>query len=145
MDGLIGLLNPFLKKHYITRISSVFFVAPLKMTLYFASNFISLVCFLVDIPELIVLEIKPNRDLRVETIYFMQCTQSWDRKSEMTFLILKILFLYTLPLIFMSITYFQIVRVLWKSDNIPGHQETKKYSSNHAGKILILASEIQNK
>lgn len=83
--------------------------------------------FFADIPELIVLETR-TRDLRVATHYFTQCEQTWDRKSEMTFLILKILFLYTLPLVFMSITYLQIVRVLWRSENIPGHQETRKYN-----------------
>ncbi|KAK6633171.1 hypothetical protein RUM43_012915 [Polyplax serrata] len=33
----------------------------------------------------------------------------------------------------MSITYFQIVRVLWKGDNIPGHQERKLYSQDLSG------------
>lgn len=87
-----------------------------------------------DIPDLIVLETRQNRELRVDTIYFMQCTQSWGRDSELIFLIFKILFLYTLPLVFMTVTYWQIVRVLWKSDNIPGHQETKKSTPKHPSK-----------
>lgn len=32
---------------------------------------------------------------------------------------------YRLPLVLMTIAYFQIVRVLWKSDTIPGHRESR--------------------
>lgn len=31
----------------------------------------------------------------------------------------------SIPLILMSIAYYQIVRVLWKSDTIPGHRESR--------------------
>lgn len=33
--------------------------------------------------------------------------------------------LFRLPLILMTIAYTQIVRVLWKSDTIPGHRESR--------------------
>ncbi|KAK6633170.1 hypothetical protein RUM43_012914 [Polyplax serrata] len=35
-----------------------------------------IVSLVFDIPDLVVLETKPNRHLSVETVYFMQCTQS---------------------------------------------------------------------
>lgn len=53
-------------------------------------------------------------------ILFTQCEISWSQKSQVTFTIMKLIFLYTGPLIFMSVAYWQIVKVLWKSD-IPGH------------------------
>lgn len=45
---------------------------------------------------------------------------SWSQGSQVIFTIVKLIFLYTGPLIFMSVAYWQIVRVLWRSD-IPGH------------------------
>ncbi|KAJ9574924.1 hypothetical protein L9F63_007890, partial [Diploptera punctata] len=55
----------------------------------------------------------------------------------MVFHVMKTVLLYTVPLVFMSIAYTQIVRVLWRSDNIPGHTETMKYhataSCNNSG------------
>ena len=57
-----------------------------------------------------------NNDL----IYYYQCIPTWSKSSNLLFLITKIIFLYTLPLIFMSFAYYQIIQVLWRS-NIPGH------------------------
>jgi hypocretin (orexin) receptor 2 len=82
-----------------------------------------------DIPELMVLQTKPRKDLRIETHLFTQCVPTWSDRSEMTFHVMKAVLLYTLPLIFMSVAYCQIVRVLWRSDNIPGHTESTNYYS----------------
>jgi len=57
-------------------------------------------------------------------IYLTQCEALWSQESETAYQIAKIVVLYVLPLLLMSVTYYQIVRVLWKSDNIPGHTET---------------------
>jgi len=57
-------------------------------------------------------------------IYLTQCEALWSQESETAYQIAKIVVLYVLPLSLMSVTYYQIVRVLWKSDNIPGHTET---------------------
>jgi hypocretin (orexin) receptor 2 len=80
-----------------------------------------------DIPELMVLQTQPRKELRIETHFFTQCVPSWSDRSETTFHVMKTVLLYTLPLIFMSVAYCQIVRVLWRSDNIPGHTETMNY------------------
>nr|QRN45465.1 allatotropin receptor [Carausius morosus] len=77
-----------------------------------------------DIPELIVLKTQRRPELRVDTLYLTQCVSSWTESSDMTFHAVKALVLYTLPLLFMAVAYCQIVRVLWSSDNIPGHLET---------------------
>ncbi|XP_054275425.1 orexin receptor type 2-like [Macrosteles quadrilineatus] len=82
-----------------------------------------LLALMFDIPELIVLT-TVKKELKVDVIYFTQCVPSWSYQAEMTFNTLKIVLLYTFPLLFMSVAYWQIVRVLWKSDNIPGHSET---------------------
>ncbi|XP_015598583.1 orexin receptor type 2 isoform X2 [Cephus cinctus] len=79
-----------------------------------------LLALLFDIPELLVLQTVPAAHLRVETVFFTQCAPSWSQRSEATFTIIKLILLYTGPLIFMSVAYWQIVQVLWRSD-IPGH------------------------
>ncbi|XP_011343395.1 orexin receptor type 2 isoform X1 [Ooceraea biroi] len=78
-----------------------------------------LIALLFDIPELLVLHTVPSNS-RVQTILFTQCVWSWSQESQTTFTIIKLIFLYTGPLLFMSVAYWQIVRVLWRSD-IPGH------------------------
>ncbi|XP_023712411.1 orexin receptor type 2-like isoform X3 [Cryptotermes secundus] len=80
-----------------------------------------------DVPELMVLQTQPRKELRIETHFFTQCVPSWSDRSETTFHVMKTVLLYTVPLIFMSVAYCQIVRVLWRSDNIPGHTETMNY------------------
>ncbi|KAK9686232.1 7 transmembrane receptor (rhodopsin family) [Popillia japonica] len=73
-----------------------------------------LLALLFDIPELIVYRTK-KMDLQVDTIYFTQCSTSWSRRADTSWTLLKMVLLYGIPLIFMSATYCQIVRVLWKS------------------------------
>lgn len=75
-----------------------------------------------DIPELLVLE-AINKTKRM-FIYLTQCEALWSQESETAYQIAKTIVLYVLPLLLMSVAYYQIVRVLWKSDNIPGHTET---------------------
>lgn len=65
-----------------------------------------------------------NKTKRMYLIYLTQCEALWSQESETAYQIAKIIVLYVLPLLLMSVTYYQIVRVLWKSDNIPGHTET---------------------
>jgi hypothetical protein len=48
-----------------------------------------------------------NRKIGVTVVFFLQA-----------------LLLYTLPLIFMCVAYYHIVRTLWRRNNIPGSQET---------------------
>ncbi|XP_076296732.1 orexin receptor type 2 isoform X2 [Lasioglossum baleicum] len=78
------------------------------------------VAIIFDIPDLVVLHTVPRTDIRVQTILFTQCEISWNNESQITFTVVKLIFLYTGPLIFMSVAYLQIVRVLWRND-IPGH------------------------
>ncbi|XP_047002571.1 orexin receptor type 2-like [Schistocerca americana] len=88
-----------------------------------------------DIPELVVLRAR-GRDW--DSVLLTQCEGSWSYDSEMVFHGAKSLLLYTLPLLFMSVAYFQIVRVLWRSDNIPGHDDhngdviSSKEAGHHA-------------
>jgi len=70
---------------------------------------------LEDIPELIVLETRPRGSLKVETIYFTQCQPHWDDETDLINQLVKFGLLYTLPLLFITVTYFQIVRVLRRS------------------------------
>lgn len=53
----------------------------------------------------------------VETVYFTQCVASWSPDTDTKYFIVKMVFLYVTPLAFMSVTYFHIIRVLWKSGN----------------------------
>ncbi|XP_047002636.1 orexin receptor type 2-like [Schistocerca americana] len=75
-----------------------------------------------DIPELVVLRAR-GRDW--DSVLLTQCESTWSYDSEMVFHGAKSLLLYTLPLLFMSVAYYQIVRVLWRSDTIPGHGSSR--------------------
>jgi hypothetical protein len=93
-----------------------------------------------------VLQTQHSKELRVETLYFTQCGSSWSERSELTFHILKAVLLYTVPLVFMSVAYCQIVMVLWRSDNIPGHTETMNYYGTAAcnnGNRIYSQSHLQ--
>ncbi|XP_045505083.1 orexin/Hypocretin receptor type 1-like [Colias croceus] len=83
---------------------------------------------LFNVPEFVVLQVQSRMELRfnAHTQYFMQCTSTWSNESDLKWHIIKALFLYTFPLLLMMIAYCQIVRVLWRSDNIPGHTESHK-------------------
>jgi hypocretin (orexin) receptor 2 len=88
-----------------------------------------------------VLQTERKKELRVDTHFFTQCSSSWSDRSEVTFHVLKAVLLYTVPLIFMSVAYCQIVRVLWRSDNIPGHTETRNsygIAPCNNGSIIVL-------
>ncbi|XP_050668159.1 orexin/Hypocretin receptor type 1-like [Leptidea sinapis] len=79
---------------------------------------------LFNVPEFVVLQVQRRMQLRFDAQYFMQCTSTWSDESDLKWHIIKALFLYTFPLFLMMIAYCQIVRVLWRSDNIPGHTES---------------------
>lgn len=83
-----------------------------------------LIGFLSDLPEFLVLTTR-RKKLRFGFKLFTQCVATWDNEKEKTFYIVKFVFLYSLPLLFMTVAYFQIVRVLWRSDTIPGHRESR--------------------
>ncbi|KAL1400508.1 hypothetical protein pipiens_007378, partial [Culex pipiens pipiens] len=83
-----------------------------------------LIGFLSDLPEFLVLTTR-RKKLRFDIKLFTQCVATWDNEKEKTFYIVKFVFLYSLPLLFMTVAYFQIVRVLWRSDTIPGHRESR--------------------
>lgn len=78
--------------------------------------------FFADVPEAISLQTFPKEELKdINTIYFTQCGPNWSTETDTIFLIVKTAFLYAVPLVFMSIAYVQIIRVLWKSGNTPNH------------------------
>ncbi|CAH2057392.1 unnamed protein product, partial [Iphiclides podalirius] len=83
-----------------------------------------LLSLLFNVPEFVVLQVQKKMQLRFNVQYFMQCTSTWSDESDLKWHIIKALFLYTFPLLLMMIAYCQIVRVLWRSDNIPGHTES---------------------
>jgi hypothetical protein len=81
-------------------------------------------------PNLFVLEAFPRQDLKVETVLLTDCKATWGQKSELTYMLLKAVFLYMIPLFFMSVAYYQIVKVLW-SQEIPGHNESSYQPAAH--------------
>ncbi|XP_058465575.1 orexin receptor type 2-like isoform X2 [Malaya genurostris] len=83
-----------------------------------------LIGFLSDLPEFLVLTTR-RKKLRFDIKLFTQCVATWDKEKEKTFYIIKFVFLYLLPLIFMTVAYIQIILILWRSDTIPGHRESR--------------------
>ncbi|KAJ0171633.1 hypothetical protein K1T71_013183 [Dendrolimus kikuchii] len=92
-----------------------------------------LLSLLFNIPEFVVLQVQRKMQLRFNVQYFMQCASTWSDESDLKWHIIKALFLYTFPLFLMMIAYCQIVRVLWRSDNIPGHTESHKLCTTPTG------------
>ncbi|CAH0403079.1 unnamed protein product [Chilo suppressalis] len=87
------------------------------------------ISLLFNSPELIVLETVQMVPLRFNLQYLVQCMATWSPTSEVIWHILKVLLIYTIPLLLMTIAYHQIVRVLWKNEKIPGQAETVKLAS----------------
>ncbi|XP_058831451.1 orexin receptor type 2-like isoform X2 [Topomyia yanbarensis] len=83
-----------------------------------------LIGFLSDLPEFLVLTTR-RKKLRFDIKLFTQCVATWDKEKEKTFYIIKFVFLYLLPLLFMTVAYIQIILILWRSDTIPGHRESR--------------------
>ncbi|XP_063708959.1 orexin receptor type 2-like isoform X2 [Culicoides brevitarsis] len=88
-----------------------------------------IIAFLSDIPEFLVLRTKQRVKLRFGSKLFTQCAAEWEIEDERRYNIIKLVLLYAVPLIIMAIAYFQIVRVLWRSDTIPGHRESRNHQS----------------
>ncbi|KAG6449622.1 hypothetical protein O3G_MSEX006156 [Manduca sexta] len=99
-----------------------------------------LLSLLFNVPEFVVLQVQRKMQLRFNAQYFMQCASTWSDESELKWNIIKALFLYTFPLLLMMIAYCQIVRVLWRSDNIPGHTESHKLCNPPTGPNNWLAA-----
>ncbi|CAH2057388.1 unnamed protein product, partial [Iphiclides podalirius] len=87
------------------------------------------ISLIFNTPELVVLTTVKTVPLRFELEYLVQCMAIWSSTSDLVWHIVKVLFIYTIPLLLMTIAYHQIVRVLWRSDNIPGQAETIKLAS----------------
>nr|ALM88300.1 neuropeptide receptor A5 [Chilo suppressalis] len=98
-----------------------------------------LLSLLFNIPEFVMLQVQRKMQLRFNVQYFMQCASTWSDDSDLKWHIIKALFLYTFPLLLMMIAYCQIVRVLWRSDNIPGHTESHKLCTTPTGQNNWLA------
>ncbi|KAL0812091.1 hypothetical protein ABMA28_009475 [Loxostege sticticalis] len=77
-------------------------------------------------PDLVVLETVKSVPLRFDLEYLVQCMANWSPRNELIWHVLKVLFIYTIPLILMTVAYYQIVMVLWKNKKIPGQAETIK-------------------
>lgn len=43
---------------------------------------------------------------------------------------------FRVPLLVMGVAYFQIVRVLWRSDTIPGHRESRNHQACNSKSIF---------
>lgn len=80
--------------------------------------------FFAEVPEGMYLTAKAYPDFP-DKIYFTQCRPTWSDETDTIFMIVKMAVFYLLPLLFMSVAYIQIIRVLWKSGNVP-HQAMGK-------------------
>ncbi|XP_022914661.2 orexin/Hypocretin receptor type 1-like [Onthophagus taurus] len=80
-----------------------------------------MLALLFDIPELIAYETAGSEELKIDTIYFTQCAPNWSEGTETTWNIVKLVLLYLIPLLFMTVTYCQIVQVLWRSGTVNHH------------------------
>ncbi|XP_056637487.1 orexin receptor type 2-like [Diorhabda sublineata] len=71
-----------------------------------------------ELPEPIYLTAVPYHKTY---LYLTQCMPTWTTETDLIFVLVKMIFFYIIPLLFMSVAYLQIIRVLWKSGKAP-HQ-----------------------
>ncbi|KAG8190103.1 hypothetical protein JTE90_006041 [Oedothorax gibbosus] len=81
-----------------------------------------LTSLLMVLPDAIVMDTRQSSELRVETLYFTDCTYTWNNRYTKIYQLMIVFFLYFAPFLFMSVFYIQIVKVLWNR-NIPGSTE----------------------
>ncbi|CAB3246631.1 unnamed protein product [Arctia plantaginis] len=93
------------------------------------------ISLLFNAPELIVLTTATSVPLRFGLEYLTQCVATWSERSDLVWHIIKVVLIYTLPLLLMTIAYVQIVKVLWRSEKIPGQAETVKLASAEQSQI----------
>lgn len=128
---------------------------PGRAVIYIA--IIWLIGLVADLPEFFALHLKKEITLRFDINFFTQCAAEWSQQEEFTMSIIKAVFLYTwvkfylkehrniflcilslfyyhffnrLPLFLMTIAYCQIIRVLWRSETIPGCKNIKGQKLN---------------
>lgn len=95
--------------------------------------------FFTVFPELIVYDIRSSTRVKIETIYFTDCTATWSDESQKTYQIILLAVLYISPFLLMSVAYHQIVRVLWTND-MPVNSESKIISCSKWFFLLFLIS-----
>ncbi|XP_013176423.1 PREDICTED: orexin receptor type 1-like [Papilio xuthus] len=87
------------------------------------------VSLVFNAPELAVLTTVQTVPLRFGLRLLVQCMPTWSATSDLVWHVIKVLFIYTIPLLVMTVAYRQIVRVLWRADNVPGQAETVKLAT----------------
>lgn len=68
------------------------------------------------------------------------CDFNRESQWDIALTILKMLLLYAIPLTFMSFAYYQIVKVLWSSANIPGNSTTSTVTSSGRRQTVVVNS-----
>ncbi|XP_071745252.1 orexin receptor type 2 isoform X2 [Lepeophtheirus salmonis] len=106
---------------------------------------------IIGIPNAISLEaVTPFDDeeqfpcLARDEIFFdlSSCKPKWGENVDFTITLLKAVVLYSLPIIFMSIAYYHIVKTLWRRNNMPGSQETSDNRINRRTLLSKTASSM---
>ncbi|CAG0881065.1 unnamed protein product [Cyprideis torosa] len=81
-------------------------------------------------PNLFVLEAIPREGLRIETVYFTQCTPQWSPWMEVAYVLMKVILLYAFPLVLMSIAHCLIAIVLRSRQSVHGSTEENQRPNN---------------
>lgn len=93
----------------------------IKRTVYILA-LIWILSLIVLSPDLVYLETRPQPDLQEYSQEYYDCYYSWSLPTSRIHQVLIVIFLYFLPLSFMSYAYYKIGCVLWNK-NIPGCNE----------------------
>ncbi|KAG5868993.1 hypothetical protein JTB14_014374 [Gonioctena quinquepunctata] len=94
-----------------------------------AIGIIWIVALACEIPEPIYLTAKPYHE---SFVYFTQCNPTWSKETDTVFMIVKMVLFFLIPLLFMSIAYMQIIRVLWKSGNVAHQAMGKRFCQQNS-------------
>ncbi|XP_063388367.1 orexin receptor type 2-like [Cydia fagiglandana] len=101
-----------------------------------------IVSLLFNCPDLISLT-TVQQPLRFDLPHMVQCQPTWSAHADLVWHVIKIVFMYAVPLVLLGGAYSLIILELWKSEKFPGQanckhiNENKRKSRRKVAKMLV--------
>ncbi|XP_056636567.1 orexin/Hypocretin receptor type 1-like isoform X1 [Diorhabda sublineata] len=108
-----------------------------------AIGIIWIIAMACELPEPLYLTAVPYHETY---LYLTQCEPTWSTETDLVFFLIKMIFFYFIPLVFMSVAYLHIIRVLWKSGKLPYQQRVAEFTgtrfNNSTGQLNTFAMNM---
>ncbi|XP_061724277.1 orexin receptor type 2-like [Cydia pomonella] len=101
-----------------------------------------IVSLLFNCPDLITLT-TVQQPLRFDLPHMVQCQPTWSAHADLVWHVIKIVFMYAVPLVLLGGAYSLIILELWRSEQFPGQahckhiNENKRLSRRKVAKMLV--------